>query len=88
MLIVPEHPQTLFERAETHLLQTKLPWAETFYTRALRADPKMALAQLGLAKVAKMRKNMTDYKKHLELARQMDPQNQLILQELKESAAK
>jgi hypothetical protein len=31
---------------------------------------------------------MTDYKKHLELARQMDPQNQLILQELKESAAK
>lgn len=88
MLIVPEHAQTLFERAETHLQQSKLPWAETFYTRALRADPKMALAQLGLAKVAKMRKNMTDYKKYLELARQMEPQNQLILQELKDSPAK
>jgi tetratricopeptide (TPR) repeat protein len=88
MLIVPEHAQTLYERAETHLQQSKLPWAETFYTRALRADPKMALAQLGLAKVAKARKNMTEYKKYLELARQMEPQNQLILQELKESEAK
>ncbi len=88
MLIVPEHPQTLFERAETHLQQSKLPWAETFYTRSLRADPKMALAQLGLAKVAKMRKNMTDYKKYLELAKQLEPQNPLILQELKDSASK
>jgi len=88
MLIVPEHAQTLFERAETHLQQSKLPWAETFYSRALRADPKMALAQLGLAKVAKMRKNMTEYKKYLELARQMEPQNPLILQELKDSGAK
>ncbi len=88
MLIVPEHPQTLFERAETHLQQSKLPWAETFYTRALRADPKMALAQLGLAKVAKMRKSMAEYKKYLELARQMEPNNPLILQELNDSAAK
>lgn len=88
MLIEPEHAQTLFERAETHLQQSKLPWAETFYTRAMRADPKMALAQLGLAKVAKMRKNMTEYKKYLELARQMEPQNPLILQEIKESSAK
>ena len=85
---MPEHAQTLFERAETHLQQSKLPWAETFYSRALRADPKMALAQLGLAKVAKMRKNMTEYKKYLELARQMEPQNPLILQELKDSGAK
>lgn len=85
MMIVPEHPLALFERAETHLLQSKLPWAETFYGRALRAEPSMALAELGLAKVAKLRKNMTEYMKHLESAKKIDPQNQLILKELEES---
>lgn len=88
MLIIPEHPQTLFERAETHLQQSKLPWAETFYTRALRADPKMALAELGLAKVAKLKKNMEVYRKHLEQARQMDPENPIILQEISDSEKK
>lgn len=86
LMIIPEHPVTLFERAETHLLQSKLPWAETFYNRALRADPKMALAELGLARVAKVRKSVADYKKHLDLARQIEPDNPIIVQELNEAS--
>jgi hypothetical protein len=75
----------LYERAETHLLQQKLPWAETFYTRALRVDPSMAVAELGLAKLAKLKKDMASYKMHLEKARLLAPENELILEEIKES---
>lgn len=88
LMIIPEDPVTLFERAETHLLQSKLPWAETFYTRALRADPQMGLAELGLAKVAKARKNMEEYKVHLDKAKQLDPENPVILQEIKDQNQK
>ena len=60
-------------------------WAETFYTRVLRADPKFALAELGLAKIAKIRKNDAAYKEHLEKARKLEPENKLILEEIKNS---
>ncbi|NLG17770.1 MAG: tetratricopeptide repeat protein [Fibrobacter sp.] len=80
--INPEHPQALYMRAETHLLQSKPQWAETFYKRTLRADPKFALAELGLAKIAKLRKDNVGYREHLEAARKLEPDNEEILEEL------
>ncbi len=73
----------LFERAEVFMLMDKPMWAELFYKRALQREPKYALAELGLARVAKVRKNKKDYTLHLETARKLDPKNKAILEELK-----
>ncbi len=80
--IKPENASSFFERAQTHLLQNKIQWAETFYKRALEIDAKFALAELGLAKIAKLRKNSAGYQKHLENAFKMDPGNILIKEEM------
>jgi Tfp pilus assembly protein PilF len=71
----------MYERAEVYLNQSKLPWAKTFYERALKADPNYALAELGLAKLAKVQKNMADYQLHLDKALKMDPTNKEIQEE-------
>ncbi len=80
--IKPDYPNSYFERAETHLLQSKIQWAETYYKRTLESDKKFALAELGLAKISKIRKDTTGYKLHLENAYKMDPDNLLIKEEL------
>ena len=83
--INPNYAPALFERAEVHLLQNKHQWAKTFYERALRIDPKLALAELGLAKVAKAQKNQGAYSEHLEKAYKMDPNDQEISAEYKKA---
>jgi tetratricopeptide (TPR) repeat protein len=77
----PEYPPMLFERAETHFLQSKPQWAETFYKRALKADPKYGLAEYGLAKIAKLRKDKAGYKLRMDNAIKLDPSNQIIIDE-------
>ncbi len=57
-------------------------WAETFYERALKADPKFALAELGIARLQKMWKRDDLYKKHLDAAKLIDPTNPEILAEI------
>jgi Tfp pilus assembly protein PilF len=80
--MMPDHIGAMFERAEAHLEQSKVQWAEMFYTRVLKLDPQYALAELGLAKVAKVRKDQNAYREHLDKARSLDPENKLILEEL------
>lgn len=79
----PENVAVMLERAETHLLQSKPQWAETFFKRALKADPDCAMAEFGLAKIAKAFKDSQKYKKHLENAAKLAPDNELILEEIK-----
>jgi len=79
--INPEHAPSLYERAEVYLLQSKPQWAETFYSRALKADPSMGLAELGLAKVCKGRKDMNGYKMHLANAQKLSPDDEQISEE-------
>jgi len=81
--IQPDYAAAHYERAETYMQASKPTWAETFYNRALRADPKFALAELGLAKLYKSRKQMDLYKEHLETARKLAPDNDLIIEEIK-----
>jgi tetratricopeptide (TPR) repeat protein len=83
--IKPDYPNSYFERAETHLLQSKIQWAETYYKRTLESDKKFALAELGLAKISKIRKDNAGYKLHLENAYKMDPDNALVKEELSKS---
>ncbi len=50
--IAPCCPEALFERAETHLENGQPYWAELFYQRTLKVNPRHAHAELGLARVA------------------------------------
>lgn len=84
----PADARPLFERAETHREQDKPQWAETFYKRALRADPSMARAELGLAILAKARKDTVLYREYLDRAQLLAPDDELILEELKRERRK
>ncbi|MBD3344057.1 MAG: tetratricopeptide repeat protein [Chitinivibrionales bacterium] len=77
--ISPRYPAALFERAETHLEQGKPHWAKEFFERALKSDPRFAHAHLGLAKVARLRKNRTSYEKHILQAYKIDPKDSEVL---------
>ena len=83
--INPNYAPALYQRAEVHMLQNKYQWAKTFYERALRADPKFALAELGLAKLSKATKNQDAYIEHLDKAMKIDPTNDEIKEEYKKA---
>jgi tetratricopeptide (TPR) repeat protein len=74
-----------FEKAEVYLEQGKVQWAEQFYKRALEQDPTMALALLGLARVALVCKNKNGYYEYLGKAESMDPKNPVIKKEREKS---
>ena len=78
-----KYAPALCERGCIYLLQSNSERAESFFGRALEADPKYALAHLGLAKVAKSKNNIALYKKHLNIAKTLDPENEEILIEIK-----
>lgn len=80
--IVSEYAPAFYERAETHLQQNKYQWAETYFKRALEADKNYALAELGLAKISKARKDAAGYKLHLDNAYRLSPDNELIKSEM------
>jgi Predicted N-acetylglucosaminyl transferase len=82
--INPNYAPGLYERAEIHLMQSKIQWARTFYERAIKADPKYVLAEIGLAKISRVEKNKTDYLMHIENAKKIDPNNKALQDELVE----
>ncbi|MBN1550046.1 tetratricopeptide repeat protein, partial [bacterium] len=84
--IQPDHAPSILERAETHLEQSKPQWAETFFKRALRVDPTLGRAELGLARIAKLRRDMAGYHEHLENARRLSPDDDEIRDELKKAS--
>jgi tetratricopeptide (TPR) repeat protein len=73
-----------YERAQVYRLQSNFSRAEQFYLKALNADPRYGLAELGLARLAKAQKNQAEYIAHLNKAKALDPNNKEILAELKE----
>jgi predicted Zn-dependent protease len=85
IFIDANHVGALYERAETYMQQSKPQWAERFYDRALRADPSFGLAELGMARIAKLRKDDAAYISHLKNARKIDPQNKTIAEECKKA---
>ncbi|KMQ52871.1 putative PEP-CTERM system TPR-repeat lipoprotein [Chitinispirillum alkaliphilum] len=85
-LIVQNYAPALYERGETYMEMQRPRWAETFYNRAIRADPEYAPAELGLARMAKLRGNEEEYRKHLENAQRLDPENPEVLRMLRESS--
>ena len=86
--INPNYAPALYERAQIFLIQQNYDWAKTFYERALKLDAKYALAELGMAKVAKAQKNDAEYRKRLDRARSLDPGNKDIQDELKRAGGR
>ena len=83
--ILPDFAPAYYERAETYMQASKPTWAETFYKRALRADSQYGLAELGLAKLYKGRKQMEEYKQHLEAAQKLSPDDDQVIEEVRKS---
>lgn len=73
----------LCARANVYLIQGKTQWAQTFYDRALKADPNNAMVYLGLARLAKEKKDYASYTNYIEKARKLDPQNREIQAEMR-----
>jgi tetratricopeptide (TPR) repeat protein len=71
----------LFERAEAHFESSQPLWAELFYTRTLKKNPKYAQALLGLAKVAKLRTRYDEYRQFAQRAHALAPDDPVIGQE-------
>lgn len=84
----PKNAVAIYESAEIYMTLQKIQWADKFYNRALNADPNYALAYLGLAKIAAIRKDNAKYRELLEKARQLDPNNPKIKDELAGTAKK
>jgi len=83
LYIDQNYAPALCERANIYLIQGKYQWAQTFYDRALKADPKNAMVHLGLARLSKKQKDYAGYSEHLEKARKLDPQNREIQEEIR-----
>jgi len=84
--IMSGYAPALYEMAETHMQMRQPPRAEMNYKRALRADPSFAMAELGLAKLFKSQRKMDDYRKHLQNAQRLAPDNDEVLAEVRSAA--
>jgi tetratricopeptide (TPR) repeat protein len=73
----------MVERANVYMIQVKFQWAKTFYERALKVDPKIAAAHLGLGRVAKASKDFATAQMEFDKAKAIEPDNKEILDEIK-----
>lgn len=80
--ITENHAPSMLARGNIYLQQMKLDRANSFFDKALKAEPELALAYLGLAKCAKLRNENTLYLSLLNKAKALDPKNHAILAEL------
>ena len=77
-LIDPSYVPALYERAEAHRQQGKVMWAEKYYGDVLKANPKFAPAELGLAEIAAAREKPLEYRKHILRAYKLNPRDSLV----------
>jgi tetratricopeptide (TPR) repeat protein len=77
----------LYERAEAYRQQGKVMWAEKYYRDALKANPKFARAEIGLAEIAKARDKPDDYRKHVMLAYKLNPVDSVVVEKYQEAMA-
>ncbi|MDR2577771.1 MAG: tetratricopeptide repeat protein, partial [Chitinispirillales bacterium] len=82
-LINPNHVPALYERANVFLHQQNFDQARTLYARTLELDPKFALGELGLARVARGQRNQAEYQNRLQRAHALDPNHREIQEEVR-----
>lgn len=71
----------LYERGDVYLLMAQYDRAEQYFVKAIKLDPRYALAELGMARLAKAQKNTAGYQEHLGKAKALDPKNPVIIEE-------
>jgi tetratricopeptide (TPR) repeat protein len=83
LYINDNYAPAIYERGEIYRKQLQFDRAESYYQKSLQADPKFALAELGLARIGKAKSKTSDYMKHLNKAKLLDPESKEILDEVK-----
>jgi tetratricopeptide (TPR) repeat protein len=83
LFVKDNHAPALYGRGEAYLGLNELNRAVDYFNKAAKADPKYGLAQLGLAKAAKVQKKTALYKKLLNQAKALEPNHPAIRAELK-----
>lgn len=81
--IKDNYSPAICERGNIYFIQGDVARAKTFYNKAIKSNPKNALAYLGLSKVAKNNKNTANHAKYLKKANALDPDNKEIKAEMK-----
>ncbi len=85
-MIYPQYAPSLYQRGETHLELQRPRWADTFFNRAIRADPDYVPAYIGLARYYKSRNDDKKYREFLKKAGEIDPGNEALVEELSNAA--
>jgi tetratricopeptide (TPR) repeat protein len=81
--INPNYAPALYERGNIFLMQQNYEGAKAFFERALKLEPRYAMAYLGLARLARAQKNMAEHQKQIQNAAKLDPGNREIQDEMK-----
>ena len=77
----------IYERANVLLTQWNFGGARQLYERTLQIDPEFALGHLGLARLARVQRNLAEYQSRLQQAIAIDPNNREILAEMQRAVA-
>jgi tetratricopeptide (TPR) repeat protein len=85
LYIKEDYAPALLERGQVYLLQNSAERAKEYFQKALKADSKLALAELGLAQIARAQNNMAEYNVRLNKAKLLEPDNKQVLEEVKNS---
>jgi tetratricopeptide (TPR) repeat protein len=70
-----------YERGEAYRKQGNSERAESYFRKALQLDPKYAMAELGLARVAKAQNKTGEYQDHMSRAKALAPDSKEIQNE-------
>jgi len=81
--INPNYAPALYERGNIFLMQQNYEGAKAFFERAIKLEPRYAMPYLGLAKLARAQKNMSEHAKQIQAASKLDPGNREIQDEMK-----
>ncbi|MBD3318265.1 MAG: tetratricopeptide repeat protein, partial [Chitinivibrionales bacterium] len=83
LFVDDKHAPALYGRGEAYLALNEIDRAEEYFNKAASANPKYGLAQLGLAKAAKVQKDKARYMKLLNQAKALAPNHPAVQAELK-----
>lgn len=81
LFINESYVPALVERGMLFIEQANATGAEPYFLKAIKIEPKNAVAHLGLALAAKLKKNTQAYNDNLSKARLLDPKNKAIIDE-------
>jgi tetratricopeptide (TPR) repeat protein len=88
LYIDEKYAPALASRGGIYIVRGDYDLAKTYFEKALASNPRLAGAEVGLARISKAQKNMGGYQEHLNKAKALDPRDPDVLDETKDTKAK